>query len=88
MERFASRYARPKRSVRLHLEGGAPSIEGVLIGRWRGSYVLENARVLSAAGKSHALEGYVEVEARKVIFMQVIPPDPPTAPTALSWVSS
>lgn len=83
MARFAPRYARPRRSVRLHLAGAAPgevqSIEGVLIGRWRGVYVLELARAVSGVGRSHAVEGYVEVDAARVSFMQVIPAEPTQA---------
>jgi hypothetical protein len=92
MARFSPRYAASRRSVRLHLDGdgAAQSIEGILVGRWRGAYVLELARVVSAVGRSHALEGYVEVDAKRVAFMQVIPPAPAErpAPAALPWVAT
>lgn len=64
---------RRKRLVRMHLVGDEPSIEGILIGRTDGHYRIENANVIEASDKSHALEGWVLVPIRKVAFIQVIP---------------
>lgn len=66
---------RGKRRVRLQLEDKpgveAPTLEGVLVGRWSGHYVLLVPRVLQADG-SVALEGTVEVPAERVLFVQVL----------------
>lgn len=61
-----------KRLVRVHLCGDEPSIEGVFVGRIDGHYRLENASVIESAERSHALEGWVLVPARKVAFVQVL----------------
>lgn len=62
-----------KRLVRVHLVGDEPSVEGILIGRTDGHYRIENANVIEAADKTHALEGWVLIPTRKVAFIQVIP---------------
>lgn len=79
MPRFLSRlvYAvRGKRRVRLQLEDKpgveSPSIEGLLLGRWSGHYVLLTPRLIQDAGHSIALEGTVEVPAERVLFVQVL----------------
>lgn len=72
---------RGKRRVRLHLERHIPGVsdsmtlEGVLIGRWSGLYVLELARVMSATDASVSLDArYVEVPAERVLFCEVFAP--------------
>lgn len=68
---------RGKRRVRLHLEvapgRGAPeAVEGVLLGRWSGHYVLLLPRAIDAVDSSLSLEGSLEVPAERVIFVQVL----------------
>lgn len=63
--------------VRLHLaapaaaiDGGVePSLEGLLVGRIDGHYVLERARVL-AGEETHELVGRQRVPAARVLFLQ------------------
>lgn len=75
---------RGKRRVRIHMErmGTAtadglvsPSeltIEGVLLGRWAGHYVLLLPQMVEAEGETVRLEGEVEIPAERVLFMQVL----------------
>jgi hypothetical protein len=71
-------YARGKRAVRVYLEvregdtSSDATIEGVLVGRWAGHYVLELAHLLENPTSSHALRGHVEIPAERVLFIQVI----------------
>lgn len=64
--------ARGKRLVRLHLAGGAPTVEGVLAGRWHGHYVLLRPSVYETADASLSLTGHLEVPAERVLFVQVM----------------
>lgn len=61
-----------KRLVRVHLVGDEPSVEGVYIGRADGHYRIEHASVIESAERSHPLEGWVLIPARKVAFVQVL----------------
>jgi hypothetical protein len=77
--RFLARliYAiRGKRRVRLHIEDKPgvqmPSIEGVMLGRWSGHYILLVPKLIHGADQSIALEGMVEVPAERVVFVQVL----------------
>lgn len=67
---------RGKRRVRLHLEvkpdTPVETIEGVLVGRWSGHYVLLLPRVVRGEDTSTSLEGEVEVPAERVVFVQVL----------------
>lgn len=65
---------RRHRRVRLHLRDGAPSIEGVLVARTGGHYVIWTPRVLvnEDADGTVAISGHVEVPERNVMFVQVI----------------
>jgi hypothetical protein len=62
---------RGRKLVRAHLVKG-PSLEGVYAGRRGGCYVLERAKLLEAAGSTVALEGWVEIPERNVVFLQVL----------------
>lgn len=66
---------RGKRLARLHLleEKGTPvsTLEGVLLGRWSGHYVLLLPKVVGEDGAT-SLEGTVEVPAERVVFVQVL----------------
>jgi hypothetical protein len=75
------RWRKPKKRlvVRLHLNlippesaGDAvePSMEGVLVGRWDGCYVLEHARLLVSADSAQSLLGRQHVPVERVFFMQ------------------
>lgn len=73
-----------RRKVRLHLQGsvalsreGAETVaestlEGLLVGRRRGHYILRNPRVLVDNGESLALKGTVKVPEKRVVFCQVL----------------
>jgi hypothetical protein len=63
---------RGRRLARLHMSGNDPSIEGILVGRWGGHYVLLKPRLLQEKDRSFSLEGRVEVPAERVLFVQVI----------------
>lgn len=67
---------RGKRLVRLHLEvrPGTPveTVEGVLIGRWSGHYVLLLPKVVQGPDASTSLEGYLEVPKERVVLVQVM----------------
>lgn len=57
--------------MRIHLDGDAPSIEGVLQGRWGGHYVVLASSVIEEVGGS-VPTGHVEVPAERVLFVQVL----------------
>ncbi len=68
-----------RRLVRLHLEdrigGGAPSMEGILVGWPRhhaGHYVLANARLITAPDQSTGLDGRQYVPRERVVFCQEV----------------
>lgn len=74
---------RGKRRVRVHVErlldpsGGSVAvaemtIEGILLGRWCGHYVLQLPKVIEAEDAAVTLDGEVEIPAERVIFLQVI----------------
>lgn len=63
---------RRKRKVRAHLKDSAPSIEGVLVGRSRGFYVLWAPKVLKSEDESVTLTGHVEIPRDQVHFFQVL----------------
>jgi hypothetical protein len=62
---------RRRKLVRIHLEKG-PSLEGILVGRRGGHYLLERAKLLEQAAATVALEGWVEVPERNVVFVQIL----------------
>lgn len=62
-----------KRRVRLHFADMDPSIQGLLVGRYGGHYILENPSVLEASDRTIKMSGHVEVPAEKVWFVQVNP---------------
>ena len=67
---------RGKRRVRLHIEDkpGAPmpSIDGILLGRWSGHYILLLPKLVQSEERSVALEGMLEVPAERVVFVQIL----------------
>lgn len=63
---------RAKRLARLHLKDNAPSVEGLLMGRFNGHYVLSAPKILEAKDRTYSLDGWVEVPAEKVLYVQVI----------------
>lgn len=64
---------RRKRRVRIHMHRPeAPSVEGILAGRWGGHYVVLAAKVLEAEDRSIALDGHLEIPRENVLFVQVI----------------
>jgi len=63
---------RGPRLVRLHLEGNQPSVEGLLLGRWGGHYVLREAKIVQGEQASVPVEGSVEVPEGRVLFAQVL----------------
>lgn len=62
---------RGKRLARLHLVGDT-TVEGILVGRWSGHYVLLRPSLYESADRSHSLTGHLEVAAERVIFVQVL----------------
>jgi hypothetical protein len=65
------RALRRRKLVRLHVTNG-PSLEGLLAGRRGGHYVLLLPKLLEAEGNTVALDGWVEVPAATVVFIQVL----------------
>lgn len=67
---------RGKRRVRLHLfdpqNGTAPSVEGILQGRWSGHYVLLAPSLIEEVGANAPVDGHLEVPAANVMFVQVL----------------
>jgi hypothetical protein len=63
--------------VTLHLDSrnageDGVTLDGVLLGRWSGHYVLELAAVLTEPGATVALDArFVEVPRERVIFVEV-----------------
>jgi hypothetical protein len=57
--------------VRVHPRNG-PSLEGVLVGRRGDHYVLELPKLLEAEDRTITLEGWVEIPAANVAFLQVL----------------
>lgn len=69
MLRFFAR----RRRVRLHFLGADPSLDGILVGRYGGHYVLEQPTLVEQRNATIALSGHVEVPAERVFFVQVNP---------------
>lgn len=65
-------FRRRNRKVRLHLAHGAPSIEGVLVGRCDNHYVIWAPKVLEQEDATVTVSGHVEVPERNVMFVQVL----------------
>lgn len=66
---------RRKRAVRVHFRpttGEDRSIEGALLGRWGGHYVLAGCHVIAGPDDSLAIEGIAEIPAETVLFLQVL----------------
>ncbi len=66
---------RGKRLVRLHFRpvtGSEHSIEGILLGRFAGHYLLAAAHQILDAESSVPLDGVVEVPAETVLFLQAL----------------
>ena len=75
MPRFLLRLVwavRGKRLVRLHLADNQPSVEGILVGRWSGHYVVLAPKILDADQRTFSLTGRLEVPAERVLYVQVI----------------
>lgn len=75
--------ARGKRLVRVHVERRLEAqagvvgesdmtVEGLLLGRWSGMYVLTRASVVGDDDDTVSLLGDVEIPADRVIFLQTI----------------
>lgn len=66
---------RGKRFVRLHLVDQEASIEGIMVGRWSGHYVLLTSSLLEAKGRTIKIDGHAEIPAERVLFVQVLAKD-------------
>jgi hypothetical protein len=65
------RKARPL--VRIHHAKMEASLEGFLVGRWHGHYVLRVAKLIGAEDSSFSFEGpEVRVPAENVLFIEVL----------------
>ncbi len=64
---------RQKRHVRVHLQDG-PTIEGVMEGRTRHTYVLWAPKVLTGETEHPQadLSGIVEIPRERVLFFQIV----------------
>lgn len=61
-----------RRLVRLHLTGGEPSIEGILVARWAGHYVLRAAKLVEASRTVTLAGDDVRVPRERVLFAQTL----------------
>jgi len=63
---------RKRRLVRVHTtdQAGSRTIEGILLGRWSGHYVLTRAQLLDETGAAVRLAGDVEIPTRNVLLIQ------------------
>lgn len=61
---------RKPRRVRVHTLENGPSVEGVLVGRHAGHYVLANARLYENEERSHVLDGVTWVPRERVLLVQ------------------
>jgi hypothetical protein len=73
-------YLRRKRLVRLHLisPGDRPAemtVEGFLVGKWSGCYILERAKVLVDTETTNAFGGPLEIPKERVFFTELLAKD-------------
>lgn len=61
---------RPKRKVRVHFTNLTESIDGVLLGRIAGHYVLRAASLVHQTGSQHELAGEIHIPVANVSFLQ------------------
>ena len=63
---------RKRRLVRVHTtdQAGSRTVEGFLVGRWSGHYVLTRAKLLDDGGTAVQLAGDVEIPTRNVLLIQ------------------
>jgi hypothetical protein len=61
-----------KRRYALHMKDRQPTLEGLLIHRRKGHYVLIDAEILEATDRTHSLEGRVEVPRENVYCLQEV----------------
>lgn len=66
-------WARKRPKVRLHMMDEKPSIEGFLIGRASGHYILARAELMESPDRTFELAGEIRVPASRVFFLQVMP---------------
>jgi hypothetical protein len=65
------RIGRRARKVSLHTDKG-PSIDGILLGKSHGHYILRAAALLKDEEASYDLDGEVRVPKDRVVFYQVV----------------
>lgn len=58
--------------VRVHFVDGVTTVEGILVGRVGGHYILWNPRVLNAEDEGVPVTGHVEIPESRVLFYQVL----------------
>lgn len=64
-------FTKRKRNVLMHhIEG--PTIEGILMGRSHGHYILRVAKLKQDEDSTYSLEGEVRIPAERVAFFQVL----------------
>ena len=59
-----------RRRVRLHLQDGQTTLDGVIVGSVDGHYLLKVAKLVKDADQTIDLGGEVEVPKRNVSFIQ------------------
>ena len=66
------RIGRRRALVRVHMTpaAGGGTIEGFMVGRWSGHYVLMRAKLVEGADRSVGMDGNVEVPVRNVLCLQ------------------
>lgn len=60
-----------RRKVAVHLKSDQ-TVEGFWCGKFRGHYVIEIPKIPEAEGRTHELQGHVEIPADNVAFVQVL----------------
>lgn len=61
-----------KKTVRVHLKGAEPSIEGILVSSAGRHVKLVGARVIQAADSSYAVEGTAIIPREAIAFWQEV----------------
>lgn len=63
---------RRAKMVRLHLNDGAPSVDGIFVGFKAGHYRIKKAVLVRSEGEQHALEDEAWVPRRNVLLVQTL----------------
>lgn len=72
---MVSRFNKRKQNVLMHFKESDNSLEGVLMGKSKGEYVLRGAKAITTSGTS-PLDGEICVPKAQVLFYQKVSAQP------------